>query len=106
MAVPSLKTSLSLKNFFNYRQVSSGAWRRQERAGLVIGGAFTGRVAAGTGVAEEQDEGEGQGEDRGDEEVAAEVADKEGRVYSERLDKEAADGVQAHVEQEYIAVLE
>ena len=73
--------------------------------GSATRGAFA-RAAAGTGVPEEEDKSEGQGEDRGDQEVAAEVADKEGRVYAERLDEEATDGVQAHVEQHDVAVLE
>ncbi len=71
---------------------------------LAVGGSFA--VAPGAGVTEEEDEGEGQGEDRGNEEVTAEVADEEGRVYAEHLDKEATDGVQAHVEQEDVATLE
>jgi hypothetical protein len=71
-------------------------------SGSAIDGAFA--VAVGAGVAEEEDEGEGQCEDRGDEEVTTEVSDEEGRVYAERLDKEAADGVQAHVEQKDVAV--
>ena len=57
-------------------------------------------------MAQEEDEGEGKGEDTCDEEVAAEVADEEGGIYAKRLDEEAADGVQAHVEQGDVAVLE
>ena len=57
-------------------------------------------------MAQEEDEGEGKGEDTCDEEVAAEVADEEGGVYAKRLYEEAADGVQAHVEQGDVAVLE
>ena len=56
-------------------------------------------AATGAGVTEEQDEGEGKGENRCDEEVAAEVANKKGRVYTESFYKEAPGGVQAHVEQ-------
>ena len=72
--------------------------------GSATNGTFA--VMAGTGVTEEEDEGEGQSEDRSDEQVTAEVTDQEGRVYPERLDEEAADGVQAHVEQGDVAILE
>ena len=57
-------------------------------------------------MAQEEDEGKGKGEDTCDEEVAAEVADEEGGVYAKRLYEEAADGVQAHVEQGDITIFE
>ena len=52
-------------------------------------GAGNRRDASGTGAA-----------------VATEVADEEGGVYAKRLYEEAADGVQAHVEQGDIAIFE
>jgi hypothetical protein len=58
-------------------------------------------------VAQEKGECEGEGEDCCDEEVTAQIAaDKKGWIYAEGFYKEASGGVQAHVEQQDIAVLE
>ena len=67
-----------------------------KNAGLAACRAFAGRRA--TGVSQEEDKGKCKGEDACDEKVAAEVTNEECGVYTECLDEEAADAVQAHVE--------
>lgn len=59
-------------------------------------GGFTGRAR----VPQEEYESEAEGEDAADEEVTPEgVSDQERRVDTEGFDEEAADGVEAHVEE-------
>ena len=56
---------------------------------------------------QEQDHGEAQRQEAANEEVAADgPADEESRVDAESLHKEAAEGVEAYVENEDVAVLQ